>query len=211
MRERYPLQWPDGWRRTQPSQRRRSPFGGGRPLSPYETGKELVAELRRLGARRIAITSFLPTRDDGIPYSDGRSEDPGIAVWFVLDGHEHAFACDQWHTPAENLRAITKSVEAMRGLERWGMADVVGRAFAGFALPAGDPPAPTWRAIFGVAEIDLHGEDMMAVVKARHRKLIATAHPDAGGNHTHAAVLNAALDAAEHELRVGAESPTPGA
>jgi hypothetical protein len=204
MRAHYPLQWPSGWKRTRPLDRRRSPFGKGRPLSAYETGKELVAELRRLGAARIVITSFLPTRDDGLPYSDGRSEDPGIAVWFVLKGHERVFAADVWATPGENLRAIARSIEAMRGLERWGMADVVGRAFAGFAaLPAGAPEAPSWRVVLGVEGIDLGADDMMAVVKARHRGLIKTAHPDngAGGDLAKASALNAALDAATLELQ----------
>jgi len=213
-RSPYPLQWPARLPRTQPRARRYSAFGRAQrgrsraPLSPYEAAKEVLHELELLGAANMVITSLLPTRHDGLPYADGRSEDPGVAVWFVFDGRDRVFACDQWHTHADNLHAIALSVGAMRGLERWGMADVVNRVFAGFAaLPPGasdapsEPPRPAWRELFGVGDLAaLPAEDLLAVVKGRYRKLIAEAHPDAGGTHDRAAELNAALAEAETEL-----------
>jgi hypothetical protein len=207
-RSSYPLQWPDRWPRTKPADRRRSNFGdrGQGQLSPYETAKELIHEFKLLGARDVVITTLLPTRHDGLPYSDGRSEDPGVAVWCRLGNQERVFPCDAWRTHGENMRAIAKSIEALRGLARWGMAGAVERATYGFAaLPPGDgePPAPTkphWRDVFGVAGLALAPEDLLAVVKARHRKLIAEAHPDAGGDVDRAAELNVALDDATAEL-----------
>lgn len=214
-RQPYPLQWPPNTRRTNPSDRRRSTFrtrvdGTFRLPSVYEAAKDLLDELRRLKADRVVITSFLPTRHDGLPYSDGRSEDPGIAVWCVYNGRERVFACDEWQTHSENLRAITLSIEALRGLSRWGMAEVAERAFAGFAaLPPGapdvlpEPPRrPPWREVFAVDEslTDLANDDLAAIIKARHRKLIAAAHPDAGGDTAAAAAINAALDEALAEL-----------
>jgi hypothetical protein len=212
-RSPYPLQWPPGRTRTKPAERQHSRFGAAKerwgarqPPTPYEAAKELRAELERLGAGHVVITTQLPTRHDGLPYSDGRSEDPGVAVWFVHKGHERVFACDRWRTHGENMRAIAKSIEAMRGLERWGMADVVEQAFAGFAaLPAGEPEKRGWREVFGVESLvdtlmASSTDDLLAVVKARHRKLIADAHPDAGGDTARAAELNAALDQAEKEL-----------
>lgn len=214
-RSPYPLQWPADIPRTTSERRRRSRFGGpriaARTLSPYETAKELLTELRRLGASNVVITSLLPTRHDGLPYSDGSSDDPGIAVWCVYRGRERVFACDEWATHAENMRAIAKSIEALRGLSRWGMADVAERAFAGFAaLPPGDAgaaprPAPIrrpWREVFdGLPAVDV--DDLVAIVRARHRKLIAQAHPDHGGDPAVAAELNAALDEAMAELAGG--------
>lgn len=211
-RSPYPLQWPPNTARTKSEDRKRSAFGRGvhGQLSPYETAKELIAEMRRLGASFVVITSLLPMRHDGLPYSDGRSEDPGVAVWFTHRGHERVFACDAWRTHGENMRAITLSIEAMRGLERWGMADVIERAFAGFAaLPAGEPERPTkkpWREVLGGASVggwpdsQLEPEELLAVAKARHRKLIQLHHPDRGGDVAVAAELNAALAEAEREL-----------
>lgn len=226
-RQPYPLQWPPNTPRTKSADRRRSSFhtriqrpgmpAEHRPPSVYEAAKDLLAELGRLKASSVVITSLLPTRHDGLPYSDGRSEDPGIAVWCVYKGRERVFACDEWHTHAENLRAIAKSIEALRGLSRWGMADVAERAFAGFAaLPPGvseEPPAPIkrpWREVFSIggAHAELSSEDLFAVVKARHRKLIAETHPDAGGDAGLAAEVNTALDEAERELTPPA--PTEG-
>lgn len=214
-RSPYPLQWPEGRARTKPTDRRISRFGGRgdrvHGMSPYESAKHLLEEMRKLGASHVTITSELPTRNDGLPYSDGRTKEPGIAVWFVQQGVERVFACDVWRSAAENMHAITLSVEAMRGLDRWGMADVVRLAFAGFAaLPSGDPetpPAPIkrhWREVLGMTGIGVSGcdpEDVLAIAKARHRRMIAAAHPDAGvGDHALAAEINAALDEAMAEL-----------
>jgi hypothetical protein len=47
------------------------------------------------------------------------------------------FACDRWDSVADNVQAIRKTIEALRGIERWGTGDMVQRAFAGFvALPS---------------------------------------------------------------------------
>lgn len=124
MREPYPLQWPPGFSRTASADRRDSRFGRG----VFKVGlaiarTDVITELDRLGAANYIITTDLPTRRDGLPYADGRSNDPGVAVWFILDDKERVFACDKWKTHAENMRAIALSIEAMRGLERWGMAD----------------------------------------------------------------------------------------
>src|SRR3546814_19053229 len=47
------------------------------------------------------------------------------------------FACDRWDTVRDNVRAIGKTIEAIRGIERWGASDMMERAFSAFeALPA---------------------------------------------------------------------------
>lgn len=210
-RSPYPLQWPEGFKRTKPIDRARSRFGGTNvgnrgQVSPYEAAKDVIAELTRLGASNHVITSQLPTRHDGLPYSDGRSDDPGIAVWFVHKGQERVFACDRWFTPGENLRAIALSIEAMRGLTRWGMADVETRTFAGYAaLPAGGetPPAPKkrpWREVLGETWPELDNDELLVIAKSRHKKLIAIHHPDKGGDLAIAAELNVAIAEAEAEL-----------
>ncbi len=214
MREPFPLQWPDGWSRTAPDERKRSRFVNQRKerLGVTLALNEVLAELRRMGASNVVLTSNLPTRRDGLPYGDGRAGDPGIAVWFVLRDQERVFACDCWTTPADNMHAIALSIEALRGLERWGAADVVARAFAGFrALPAGDDAhAGTrsdphtkrhWRDVLDVRSTDLTNVDLLAIVKARYRNLMKTAHPDAGAASSARAVeLNIALEEATKDL-----------
>lgn len=210
-RQPYPLQWPSRLARTIPTERKWSQFGGRDrgSLSPYATGQEVIDELARLGATAMMITSHLPSNSvHGVPMAEAqRVADPGIAVWFEYRRLERVLACDRWLKPAENLRAIAKSIEAMRGLDRWGVADVLENVFTGFAaaLPPGAPVKRDWREVLGVAGLveqleQMETDDLVAVVKARHRKAIAEAHPDAGGSTERAAELNAALDEAIAEL-----------
>ena len=210
----YPLQWPEGVGRTKRSARTRSRFGRGGDVSFSQARRELLEELERLGAANVVLTSDLPVRNDGLPYASGRADDPGIAVWCLIakGGRfvERVFACDTWLTHAENMTAIARSIGALRGLDRWGMAEAADRAFAGFtALPPGDPaPAParaprSWRQLFDIAT-NLHDvlgkAEILTLVRQRHRDRIRHAHPDAGGSHEDAVELNAALAEAEREL-----------
>lgn len=214
-RSPFPLQWPDGFARTTASDRIRSRFGhrSSGQVSLSNARDTLLTELDRLGAANYVITSDLPVRNDGLPYADGRSKDPGIAAWFILDDQERVFACDRWLSHAENMMAIAKSIEAMRGLDRWGMADVVKRVIGGFnALPPGSdddvhvPPSPKkrpWREVLGEGcgpWPELDNDELLVLARSRHRKLIKFNHPDAGGDVAIAAELNVALAEAEQEL-----------
>lgn len=221
-RESFPLSWPDGFSRTKADARTRSRFGyKSSGQVPFDGAyRFLMDELARLGAANSVVTSDLPTRRDGVPYSPGhRVSDPGVAIWFLLPDdngtlRERTFACDRWLTHAENMYAIAMSIEAMRGLERWGMADVVQRTFAGFnALPSGDgsegaqpQPAPpkkrSWREVLGEAGPwpELDADELLVLAKGRHRKLVQLHHPDRGGDVARAAELNVALADAHREL-----------
>jgi hypothetical protein len=202
MRKPFPLQWPAGEARTSHGLRRLSPFKVG-----LATARDhVIAELGRLGAANGVITSNLPTGRDGLPYADGRADDPGIAVWFVLDGAERVFACDAFYKPEANLQAIAKSIEALRGLERWGVSGAQRRAFAGFtALPAGEPTKRPWREVLaGPWPAELGPLEQLAIAKARFRAAIAAAHPDAGGHDARAVELNVAYADAEAELMLAA-------
>ncbi len=133
MRNPYPLQWPDGWSRTPVSRREIAKF----KVTLAEAIHDLLRELYLLGALNVVITSDLPTNTKGLPLSSGRCDDPGIAVWCFMRDEERVFTCDRWSSPGANVRAIGKTIEALRGIGRWGAADMVTRAFSGFAaLPA---------------------------------------------------------------------------
>lgn len=134
MRQPFPLQWPAGWARTEPSKRERALFR----VTLTEGIQDLLYELRLMSADNVVITSDLPTTSKGFPYSNAKVDNPAIAVWCVIAGSERVFACDRWSTAAANLRAIGKTVEAIRKIGDWGAADMVTRAFSGFAaLPPG--------------------------------------------------------------------------
>lgn len=165
--QRYPLTWPAGWPRTPGHLRAHSPF---KAQTTDRAFRDLVDELGRLGARNIIISSNLKLRQDGMPYSQQpRNDDEGIAVYFTRKGVEMVLACDKFAKREANLRAITLTIGAIRGIERWGSSDMMERAFTGFAaLPA--PVALSWRDVLDPADPE-----------GSYRRLRSQHHPDRAG------------------------------
>jgi hypothetical protein len=115
-----------GWKRTklQSSSRFRTPTG--------KALTSLMGEIRRLGGRSLVISSNVPLKADGTMRADREPVDPGVAVYFVRDGKQVVFACDKYENVGENILAIAKTIEALRGIERWGASEMMERAFTGF-------------------------------------------------------------------------------
>lgn len=190
----YPLQWPAGIPRTRRRQAARF------KLTMAGARHDLLYELQRLKAKHVVISTNVPTRRDGLPYSNAKQpDDPGVVVYFTLDGDQMAFPCDKWDKVEDNVRAIGKTIEALRGIARWGAHDMMKAAFSGFkALPADG--ATDWRSTLGAKP----GEDLDAV-KARYRTKAAGAHPDKGGSTHEMQRINAAWEAAKKEFLGGDE------
>jgi hypothetical protein len=182
--ERYPLTWPQGWPRTPAYKRERSSF----KVTPGAAMTDLLEELRRLGARDVIISSNLALRGDGLPYArQPKHDDEGIAVYFTRKGVDMVLACDKYGRREENMRAISKTIDAIRGIERWGSSDMMERAFTGFtALPS--PVALSWRDVLDPAD-----------PLGSYRRLRSQAHPDRGGSDAEFAKIEAAWAAYEKE------------
>lgn len=189
----YPLQWPTGWPRTiarKSTSRFNTTFDSAR--------RQLVDELRMLGARDAVISSWLPLRIDGAPRADmarRRIDDPGVAVYFTLRGKNLVMARDEYWSVHDNLRSIGLAVEHLRGLHRHGGATMMDRAFAGFAaLPA--PGAQRhWSEVLGIGRHVTRAE-----INTAHRRLALTNHPDHGGDAAKMAEINEARDRGLREL-----------
>lgn len=182
----YPLQWPAGRPRTPGCRRTRSKFD-----TTFAVARDdLFRELRRLGARAVVLSTNIELRQDGIPYANRRQpEDVGVAVYFTHKNRQVCFACDRWDKIEDNIRAVCKTVEAIRGIERWGTGDMVDAAFAGFqALPAPASKRPWWD-VLGVA-----GHASSEEATAAYRRLSLANHPDRGGSAATMAQINAAWD-----------------
>lgn len=186
----YPLQWPQAYPRSKSrgTPQFKSTFGRSRD--------ELIEELRRLGATEVILSSMIPVRGDGLPYADFERRiitDPGVAVYFKWKGSQRVLACDKWQRVEHNVHALKLSIEAMRGLDRWGASSILERAFTGFtALPA---PEQWW----DVLQVDPQGP--LTSAEARYKMMIRLAHPDAGGSEQKAAKLNWAIARAREEMR----------
>jgi len=187
--EAFPLCWPAGWPRVQ--RRERSRFG----LTFAAARDELFVELTRMGARQIILSTNVALRRDGLPYANEKDPaDPGVAVYFQRKGKSMTFACDRWDRVRDNIRAICKTIEALRGIERWGASDMMERAFTAFvALPA---PGQTvtlscWQ-VLGIAP----GSTRDLIDRA-YRAKARDAHPDSGGSREAWDALTAAYEQAK--------------
>ena len=168
MTEAYPLQWPPQWPRTE-----RPTYSAFRNPTRGDAITHIFNEVRRLGGKQIVISTNLTLNRDGTPSaSSKRPMDQGVAVYFRLNDKDQCFPCDRWNTIEDNLWAIGKCIEALRGLERWGAKTMVNAAFTGFqALP--DYTTPPIQYFDGVAFLDL---------KIKFKELAKELHPDAGGD-----------------------------
>jgi hypothetical protein len=193
----YPLQWPAGRPRTKSRQASNFKVAG-----IGQARDELLREIHLLRGRHVVISSNLQVRNDGLPYANQRQpEDPGVAVYYVDGkGRQRCFACDRWRKVEDNLRAIQKTIEALRGVERWGSGDDVEAAFSGFAaLPPAYADRPWWEVL---------GVDPFAptdYVQDRYRRLALEHHPDRnGGDGTRMGDINSAYDRFKRERGLAA-------
>lgn len=191
----YPLHWPLGRPRT--ASRTSAPFNRKVHNGRWNETKRLTIsvardrlqdELERLRATGIVLSTNVELRLDGSPRSDrSPPADPGVALYFKLKGRDTVLACDRWDSVADNIAAIAKHIEALRGIERWGVGTLE-QAFAGYqALPA---PEQWWQ-VLGVGN-----QATRAEIDAAYRAKARTAHPDTGGSDAAMARLNAARDEA---------------
>jgi len=192
MADSFPLQWPSGWPRIAAGRRKKSKFGSNLGVSQVTMLKN---ELRLLGARDVVVSSNVAIRNDGMPYAaEGRRryDDPGAAVYFVLDNRPRSMARDPYYTPWENVRSLVLAIEAMRSLERHGGSAMVERAFEGFVALAA--PTPAKRQWWDVLEVNRDASRM--VIQANWKRLLRDRHPDQGGSNAMMAELNVARDEA---------------
>ena len=133
-----------------------------------------MEEIRRLGGKNPILSSMLKLRQDGLPYSSQRTpDDNGIAVYFTYKTRPMCFACDSYTKDVDNIWAIKLTIEALRGIDRWGASDMMDRAFTGFeALPA-----PNWR-----RTLELAPNATIAEAESAYRRLAKQHHPDQGGD-----------------------------
>lgn len=180
----YPLQWPIGWKRTDNWTRSSSKFAD----KSFAVSRDLLmTELGRFRAFDVILSTNIPLRKDGLPYSGYRQpDDVGVAVYFKLKGRwkdgkmspdkPMVFACDKWRKIEENIYAIYKTIDALRGVERWGSSDLMERSFTGFAAlpePPKKMPPRDWWSVLGVSQ---HSD--VDYIKEKYRDLAKIYHPD---------------------------------
>lgn len=200
--QRRPLFWPSGWPRS--TSRQAASFGkmvkgngeayaGRKSLTPGEAMKRLEAELDALGAGDPLLSTNLELNLSGQPRGDKADPtDPGAAVFFVWKGQKYELACDKWNRVADNIAALAKYVEALRGMDRWGVGSVKQLLTGFIALPA---PEQWWHVF------DCSRNADRATIEAAFKKAAMAGHPDRGGSDAQMARVNGAMAMAEDDLK----------
>lgn len=151
-----------------PSQRRDAQF-----RTSYDaTLRDLRNEVWQLGdAWEIVIGCGLAefdVRKDGMPRADARPHrHPGVEISFDSQYGRLTYATDVFTDWRDNVRAIAKGLEALRAVDRWGVAKR-GQQYAGFALLSAGPSLEE----LGRQLVETHGS-VTAAMRATH--------PDTGG------------------------------
>ncbi len=168
----FPLTWPAHWPRNQ------KPQSANFKTTLIDARNGVVRELRLLKARDVVVSSNAELTAYGlIAARQRRIDDTGVAVYFTLEGKQQCIPCDRWVQLQDNLRAIELTINALRGLDRWGAKEIVAASFAGFAaLPESTGGESWWTTLEvqpGASEVE---------IEHAYRRLVRIHHPDAGGD-----------------------------
>ena len=194
---RYPLQWPEGWKRTPSYQRKTATFSRqGKALTVFDGVQRVLDELQRLGVHQddVIVSTNVQTRLDGLPRSNqGRPGDPGVCVYWKPAKHPmRCMAVDRYDEVQDNLAAVAATLEAMRSIERHGGAAILDRAFTGFAaLPAPAGGKRDWWTV-----LELSSTASQAEIREAFNRLAREHHPDRGGTDERMAEIIRARDEA---------------
>lgn len=193
MIEAFPLCWPANRPRTGSWKRERARFDTSFARARDTVIHEITLLCGGRWARdpQIVISTNLALRRDGLPLaSQKRMDDPGVAVYFTYKQQQRCFACDRWTNIEDNMQAVAKTIEALRGIARWGTGDMMEAAFSGFAaLP--NPATRGWWDVLGVSRNANRSE-----IESAYRRAAAANHPDRGGSTERMAEINKARDMA---------------
>lgn len=167
MIEQYPLHWPTGYKRNN------NPKLATFKTSLSKAANGIADELRMFGAKDIIISSNLQYRSDGIPYArQTKLDDTGVSVYFTYNKQQRAVCCDKWIHVEDNMHAIELTIKAMRGMDRWGVSEIMDRMFTGFtALPEN---TESYWTILGITQNNISVDELKKV----YRELVKKYHPD---------------------------------
>lgn len=190
------LDWPEGFERTDPSDR--EPYPHGFRVTRSQAFDNVLTELRRMDATNVQLDTGAQHQktNPNKPYANASFDDPGVVVRFEVEGQQYAVPMDRWDNPRDNAQAIAKTLEAKRALTRYGV-ETIESEYQTMALPSGDGEASQRRT--GPIAVGPNGAggldeeraaellgvrvdaDEDAIKGAAERKL-RNGHPDQGGD-----------------------------
>lgn len=169
-----------------------------------------------VSAKDAILTAFIPKnqiRADGWPLASAKAAEPGLILSFTSNGHLREFAADHYDDWKDNLSAVAKILEALRGINRWGGASA-GKQYAGFSpvvynssqaastqAAPGPFASPEAAAVFIARHADGWSagqiSDNSLALKSAYNAASIKLHPDTGGTHEGFIQLQQAKDLLE--------------
>lgn len=143
----YPLSWPGDRPRTRPGRRNAGRFAtrttvlGRGPttldISFDQAAERVRNELKLLQISDYVLSTNVPPAKSGASMKDRLyPKDPGVCLYFEIDGRPHAVPCDSYNRVEQNVAAIASHLASTRAIARYGVADL--RAMLLFAVvPSG--------------------------------------------------------------------------
>lgn len=166
-----------------PSRMENGRYVPGRRIPYDQTLADLEYEVDVLDGHDVVIGVGLTEQDirlDGAPRANARPmSHPGVEISFESRYGRLTYATDVFTDWRDNVRAVAKGLEALRAIDRWGVAKR-GQQYAGFALLTAGPTAEE----LGRDLVRRHGS-VAAALRATH--------PDTGGPSASAADFQAVL------------------
>ena len=156
------------------------------------TVDHLLAELGRINVNQVVIEVDVPesqVRNDGLLYARAKPNSPRVRISFK---HPKAgylqYPCDTYFNWQDNLRAIAKTLEAQRAMDRYG-ATRHNQQYKGWAaLPPSEPIGTIAMAaelIIVKANSDYKPSDLLGsyeIYRTLYRAAARQCHPDTGGS-----------------------------
>lgn len=159
--------WPNRRPLRSPDERERSRFDS----SWSQTLNLLSYEVSRLNASSVVVRLALEDKDirrDGWPRASARPEHPGVIIEWQSGKRWSRMAADKYDHWQDNARAVALSLEALRGVERWGAVE--GEQYEGLQLELEDAGSSQSSA-----------QELLDSYGGLREALKAT-HPDQGGD-----------------------------
>lgn len=180
--DKFPLCWPVSYKRTKWPERSRfganTSFGKARD----EMFKQVEMLVSYYDRKSIILSTNIALRLDGIPYAGMKQpEDKGVALYFKYKDKQVVLCCDKWDKVEHNIWSIAKTVEAMRGIERWGVSDFLEHSFTGFTAlppPSKEPIRKEWWMVMSYSQKPGNASWDWAGVEAQYKSLAKKLHPD---------------------------------
>jgi hypothetical protein len=163
-----------------------------RSYAPFRAGwsatlQLLNKELDALDAKQIVLQLDVTEgqlRIDGMPRADAKPASPAVAIAFDSSQGPLRYACDEFSDWRDNVRAIALGLEALRKVERYGIAKS-GEQYKGYlalpATPSGESARRRLAEYAGLGTAD-HPLDVRLAVQDIYREAMRRTHPDRGGD-----------------------------